>query len=99
MAARFPRGKQPKFAVHCIGTRTFSNRIKSNNVCLQLAVLGACQCRGASDTDPCGCAYAATNLTREVYRLREEVSVKATRPCFTQVLMTTITVLSADLII
>ena len=40
---------------------------------LQLAVLGACQCRGAGETDPCGCAYAATNLTREVYKLREEV--------------------------
>ena len=43
-------------------------------VYFQLAVLGACQCRGAGETDPCGCAYAAANLTREVCKLKEEVS-------------------------
>ncbi|XP_070212518.1 coiled-coil domain-containing protein 125-like isoform X2 [Littorina saxatilis] len=38
----------------------------------ELAVLGACRCRGANGMEPCGCAYAAANLTREIIRLREE---------------------------
>ncbi|KAL8601250.1 hypothetical protein ACOMHN_003194 [Nucella lapillus] len=41
----------------------------------ELAVLGACRCRGANNTEPCGCAYAAANLMREVYKLREEAKL------------------------
>ncbi|XP_076469765.1 coiled-coil domain-containing protein 125-like isoform X2 [Babylonia areolata] len=45
----------------------------------ELAVLGACRCRGANDTEPCGCAYAAANLMREVYKLREEAKLMVQR--------------------
>ncbi|XP_046554234.1 coiled-coil domain-containing protein 125-like isoform X2 [Haliotis rubra] len=40
----------------------------------ELAVLGACQCRGTK-TEPCGCAHAAANLRRDTLRLREEIEL------------------------
>ncbi|XP_064630605.1 coiled-coil domain-containing protein 125-like isoform X2 [Lineus longissimus] len=44
----------------------------------ELAVLGACNCRG-SNPDPCGCAYAAANLRKENIKLREEIELHKKR--------------------
>lgn len=38
----------------------------------QLAILGACMCRGHR-TEPCGCAYSAANLHRELLKIKEDV--------------------------
>ena len=40
----------------------------------QLAVLGACRCRGSSP-EPCRCAHAAANMRREIVKLKQEVIV------------------------
>ena len=40
---------------------------------VQLAVLGACQCREVDGRRPCVCAYAASSFAREMYQMREEV--------------------------
>lgn len=39
---------------------------------LQLATLGACQCRGKNQ-EPCACARAAVDAKREVAKLKNEV--------------------------
>ena len=42
---------------------------------LQLATLGACQCRGKNQ-EPCACARAAVDAKREVAKLNNEVKNK-----------------------
>ncbi|ESO89809.1 hypothetical protein LOTGIDRAFT_124546, partial [Lottia gigantea] len=44
----------------------------------ELAVLGACRCRG-SDPQPCGCAHAAASLKRDIIKLREEIDLQKQR--------------------
>ena len=54
MAARFPRGKQRKFHVHCIATRKRSNLIKSNHHGFSLGLLVIALC--------CMCSVQNVNL-------------------------------------
>ncbi|KAK3095973.1 hypothetical protein FSP39_021526 [Pinctada imbricata] len=37
----------------------------------ELAVLGACKCR-LTNPEPCGCAHAAANMKKEIYRIKQE---------------------------
>lgn len=40
----------------------------------ELAILGACMCRGHR-TEPCGCAYSAANLHRELLKIKEDMDL------------------------
>ncbi|XP_041370659.1 coiled-coil domain-containing protein 125-like [Gigantopelta aegis] len=42
--------------------------------CVELAVLGACQCR-QSNPEPCRCAHAAANLRKDIARQRDEIEL------------------------
>ncbi|XP_064601235.1 uncharacterized protein LOC135467391 [Liolophura sinensis] len=44
----------------------------------ELAVLGACVCRGRRP-EPCGCALAAANMRKEIVKLREEIDLSKQR--------------------
>ncbi|KAK6185117.1 hypothetical protein SNE40_007422 [Patella caerulea] len=44
----------------------------------ELAVLGACRCRG-TNPEPCGCAHAAASLRRDIIKLKEEIDLQKQR--------------------
>ena len=60
MPARFPRGKQPEFPVHCSGTRKLSNLIYSNLI--------GCEPRNFS--------YPSVIVTEKLARRHGEVTPK-----------------------
>lgn len=48
--------------------------ISTGDLIMELATLGACQCRGKNQ-EPCACARAAVNAKREVAKLKNELEL------------------------
>ncbi|XP_014777431.1 coiled-coil domain-containing protein 125 isoform X1 [Octopus bimaculoides] len=55
--------------IHCNPNDRYSSFTTS-----EMAVLGACICRGQK-SEPCACAYSAANMHREVLRLQQELEL------------------------